>query len=434
MNQPPNPPSETNGVPGKQQQQPSLLVPTKVNQFAASDGSDRIAFEAFPRGQASRWTTQPVLEWIESLAAATEANDRRGPMMIGGTTLLSEPSPPLPHGSLPAQLPTDQLVTQQQQQQQQQHDLVKPRLWDLSYIDQHDPMAWTYTRQIYSLAVQFEDLAGVSKTPTQVPTEQTENMMAAYRILQTRVEFTFGRIMGQQPVSYPPSIRLSSSIHHHSQYPHSGMALVPPPQQQVNASTDGDTRVLLDALYQETIRKLQSLIAEHHPNGSSKPSVPSRKLPSALMTTTVKTLPTSKPQSKQEFAKYMTAWLRDNWTNPYPDDQVLAEMAAQCGTTIPVISNWLINARTRKWRPAIIKATELGRPSDLLQEDSINIFEGKPVREITSTDEYNHHHHHHHHHQELQQHLLKAEETDDQDEIEFEEDEEAPRKRFRSMD
>merc|ERR1712157_399177 len=32
--------------------------------------------------------------------------------------------------------------------------------------------------------------------------------------------------------------------------------------------------------------------------------------------------------------------------------------------TTYVISNWLINARTRKWRPAIVKAHQLARPAE----------------------------------------------------------------------
>jgi len=85
---------------------------------------------------------------------------------------------------------------------------------------------------------------------------------------------------------------------------------------------------------------------------------------------------------KRDLAKYMTAWLRQNWTNPYPDEDGVAEMALMCGTTTSVINNWLINARTRKWRPAIIKATELNRPADVLLEDSLCIFDGKPVRPL----------------------------------------------------
>jgi len=86
--------------------------------------------------------------------------------------------------------------------------------------------------------------------------------------------------------------------------------------------------------------------------------------------------------SKRDLAEYMGEWLKKNWTNPYPDDEVLAEISEKCGTSPNVVSNWLINARTRKWRPAIMKAYELGRPSDMLKEDAINIFERKPVRKI----------------------------------------------------
>jgi hypothetical protein len=58
-------------------------------------------------------------------------------------------------------------------------------------------------------------------------------------------------------------------------------------------------------------------------------------------------------------------------------------MARDCGTTTTVVSNWLINVRTRKWRPSIVKAFELKRPVDLLLEDSINIFDDNPLRELS---------------------------------------------------
>lgn len=85
---------------------------------------------------------------------------------------------------------------------------------------------------------------------------------------------------------------------------------------------------------------------------------------------------------KKDFAEYMQNWLRANWINPYPDDEGLSGLADDCETTTTVVSNWLINARTRKWRPAIVKAYEMRRPADLLQEDAINIFDGKPVRNL----------------------------------------------------
>ena len=437
MNHPPHLPDDASRAPAQQQQhqqqqQPQkLLVPTKVNQFAASghgsqnNNNNMTHYEAFPRGQASRWTAQPVMEWIESLAAATEANDRRGPMLVGGTTLLSQPSPPLPPGALLSPPVAAAAVQPPISEQEQHRDDAKPRLWDLSYVDQYDPLAWNYTRQIDRLAVQLEELAGQSKSPTQVPTAKIDSMMAAYRALQTRVEFTFGRILGQaqqqqqQSIGCPPTTGSSKEYH--------------PSTGTYSITTDGETRTLLDALYQETIQKLQSLIADHSPNGD-KPRGPSKKLPSVLATT--KTTQATKPPSKQEFAAFMTQWLRANWTNPYPDDQGLAEMAAHCGTTVQVISNWLINARTRKWRPAIIKATELGRPSDLLLEDSINLFEGKPVREIHLED----YQQQQQQQQQPPQHLKEEDEfdIDDQDALEFneegddEEEEQSLRKRFRS--
>jgi hypothetical protein len=79
----------------------------------------------------------------------------------------------------------------------------------------------------------------------------------------------------------------------------------------------------------------------------------------------------------------MTDWLLKNWTNPYPDDDGVVQLAGDCGVAPSVVSNWLINARTRKWRPAIVKATNLeDRPSSMLLEDSIRIFRGQPLRAL----------------------------------------------------
>lgn len=338
-----------------------LLLPTKVNVFASNETESKnhgIAYEAFPRGQLARWTAQPVLDWIESLAAATEANDRRGPMCVG-TIMLSQPVPPLPAGAVPQQDEKSQAILPN-------HDdiYLQPRLWDISYITQNDPMAGSYTQQIKGLAVQLEELVGPlhpnELIDTQViPTKASEQLMAAYRLLQMRVEFTFGRILGQQHQS-SHGIRRGNGI-----------------------DTEDETRKLLNFLYQETIAKLQSFITEYHQQPGDNLVSASGKLSTILPTVQFPDNASKiKPLSKQNFTKYMTNWLRDNWTNPYPDDQNLTEMAAHCGTTVQVIGNWLINARTRKWRPAIVKATALGRPADLLLEDSIRIFDGKPVRDL----------------------------------------------------
>ena len=194
--------------------------------------------------------------------------------------------------------------------------------------------------------------------------------MAAYAMAKTRLEFTFDRIIGQP---YPLDIGLRNDTN---------PTLVPP---TLNTGR-GEVRVLLDTLYEETIQKLKTLVADRQNFQQQKsPSAAQDKY--ALQDQLIrKMVDQHAHQTKQEVAKYMTAWLRANWTNPYPDDEDLEVMAAHCRTTVQVINNWLINARTRKWRPSIVKAGELGRPADLLLEDSVNIFDGKPLREINPTD------------------------------------------------
>jgi hypothetical protein len=134
---------------------------------------------------------------------------------------------------------------------------------------------------------------------------------------------------------------------------------------------DPNARVQLDKLYHETIHKLNALIdlsekleAEEKRRKESKGV--SQELPCADM------------------GEYLTDWLGKNFINPYPDETVLQKMARDCGTTPTVVSNWLINARTRKWRPAIMQAFDLNRPADVLLEDSINIFLGTPIRKLES--------------------------------------------------
>lgn len=341
---------------------PRMLLPTKVNELRSDDGNT-IAYEAFPRGQTSRWTAQPVLQWIESLAAATEDRDRLGPVIVGGFKLSDKIPPavlPLRHPSVSLPHVSDDAVCN----------------WDLTSIDYRDPMAWMYTRQIESLAGHFEEVSSInSRAPiSPVPTAEKEKMDSSYRTIKTRLEFTFDRIIGQYLKKYPRDMCSGTDISH---------AIDPP---SVNTE-GGEIRALLDTLYEETIQKLKKLIADQQifqQRGSSVvvPEVKCEYVPSQASVLEMPVHQQHQQQSKQELAKYMTSWLRTNWTNPYPDDDGLVVMATHCATTIQVISNWLINARTRKWRPAIIKASELGRPADLLLEDSINIFDGKPLREI----------------------------------------------------
>ncbi len=86
--------------------------------------------------------------------------------------------------------------------------------------------------------------------------------------------------------------------------------------------------------------------------------------------------------SKRDFTDYMNNWLKENWTNPYPDDEGLATIAAINGTSPTTVSNWLINARTRKWRPAIVKAYESGAQADNLREDSMKSFDDNNIGKV----------------------------------------------------
>mmetsp|Transcript_3177 Transcript_3177/g.6227 ORF Transcript_3177/g.6227 Transcript_3177/m.6227 type:complete len:481 (-) Transcript_3177:156-1598(-) len=151
-------------------------------------------------------------------------------------------------------------------------------------------------------------------------------------------------------------------------------------------------RLALDDLYLEAMQKMEELakmVKDIEPAAAAVPmqvdSVTSsgRIAPPARGCTISRAGRKSNGEySKKDFADYMQHWLRDNWTNPYPDDDGLAQIAEDCDTTPTVVSNWLINARTRKWRPAIVKAYDLGRPADLLKEDAINIFDGSPLRQV----------------------------------------------------
>lgn len=149
---------------------------------------------------------------------------------------------------------------------------------------------------------------------------------------------------------------------------------------QLTAQSASEKMSLLQNLYAETIQQMESLYEMTRMLGPTETAdVEPDEQPSE---------PEYKHEmSSREFADYMTNWMIMHWTNPYPDDAALEMMSDECGKTVTVVSNWLINARTRKWRPSIVKAFELKRPANLLLEDSINLFEGKPLRDLTEYEE-----------------------------------------------
>lgn len=358
-----------------------MLLPTKVSEIQVTDhgnGVDGVvSFVPFPFGTSSRWTAQPVLKWIESLATATTTTTTKslsdGAAVQEGyseivpdtNAVLSDLSHPTPANLFSSthlldqkRSPTPTLLDES--------SVYTHCEWDLSFVDQHDPSAYMYTRKMKHLAGNFEQLMTTAKT-----TKKFQDMSLAYQMVQSRFNFTFDRIVWQNL--------------NHRQATHS--AEVDSPD---ISRGNYENRQLLNALYEEICQKLQNITSAFEKNSKGLGSIhgPStvvsqpnlEEVKGSQHQDVSKSM--KKHQTKQELGKYMTSWLRSNFTNPYPDDEGLIQMANHCGTTNQVISNWLINARTRKWRPAIIKATELGRPADLLLEDSINVFDGKPVRPI----------------------------------------------------
>ena len=127
------------------------------------------------------------------------------------------------------------------------------------------------------------------------------------------------------------------------------------------------------------------------------------------------TYETTPKEMRTLFTDQMSLWMRHNWANPFPDDVMLRHLAdhlirTRCITVskskaelldgkrnhayqqgmmdlvFEKISNWLVNSRTRRWRPCIQKAFDAKRPAHLLLEDSLRIFEGKELRTLPGWD------------------------------------------------
>ena len=140
-----------------------------------------------------------------------------------------------------------------------------------------------------------------------------------------------------------------------------------------------------ETICNETIEKLQSLLAEAMRMIQSPQKCTSRTVSPYLTPLTdhesIQYSPTHSV-NRTAFHSHMNNWLRANWINPYPDEAVSHQLAYETGENVHVVNTWLVNARSRRWRPAVLKAFELGRPSQYLLEDSINLFEDRPLRTI----------------------------------------------------
>jgi hypothetical protein len=182
-------------------------------------------------------------------------------------------------------------------------------------------------------------------------------------------------------------------------------------------SPDGSMHLVLD----RAIEQMQALMEMAHPiastthvprvrftefvafhDGSRQPM--SKPNPLRIMNGIVLTqTPLSDKAKKQVFNAYMTEWLCQcrNWINPYPDETVLNQMASHfihidCvpGTdsnvteaeAVAKINTWLVNTRTRQWRPSVEEAFDAQRPAMLLMEDSLRIFKGDELRPLIGWD------------------------------------------------
>jgi Homeobox KN domain len=218
-----------------------------------------------------------------------------------------------------------------------------PRRWDFRFILHADSRSVKCLKTVGHLATKFELIVDQLMSRN----EEVDWLQEKYRSIQDYLREMFQRICADRSIPFD----------------------------------DPNRRQQLDCLYRTTACHLESLVDEAKGGSKNRPESfrPTQPAPVA---------PARSPQKKKEhMQQFMSAWLRANWTNPYPDEPCLRELATECGATPAVVSNWLINARTRKWRPAIVAAAELRRPSAMLLEDSIRIFDGHPVQDISSPSE-----------------------------------------------
>jgi Homeobox KN domain len=365
-------------------EEPRILLPTKVYPFNLEEVEDdngddddmgyppSVAFQAYPDSLV-QYTAQPVLKWVESLAAAAEnaelADDASPPIEVGGVRLSRRSSvttrrlaPPSDGSSLTVarrSVVTGSPLVHGSSNRGNKSTI--PSMFDATFLLEHDAHAWTHVQRINQLASEVE---GVLLRSTAPGTSMTNPHRTSYEATFARLEFTFGRILHQFPCEVP--------------------------------TDDAELRLLLNALYESTARRLQRLLdamrseaahAERGPHPAASSYAPESVAPmaaaSSVSSSSASASASSCSSAKKDLGSYMTHWLLMNWTNPYPDDEGLVHLAAECGVTATVVSNWLINARTRKWRPAIVKATNLeDRPSSMLLEDSIRIFQGRPLRAV----------------------------------------------------
>jgi hypothetical protein len=334
------------------------LLPSRVFKQLLSCGpssGDTGGLQASPN-PSTLWTAQPVVGWVETMASTTEDMESRkgqsfGDVSIGDLSLSSSSHVPIsapwtvissPSSSLesqellPAVSPSSRAFDHVGRHSSIAFDM--PKSWNIGFlVQERDPQTLFYVRQIASLAIQIEAM----------PPRTRKDELRNYQLIQSHVHCAFRHIL--------------------------------------SAYKNGEERrVVLIKLCEDTVIKLEKLLqaatlcertgSQGSPFRGTPPVTPSLSSPTS-------------PETKKDLSKFMTVWLRANWTNPYPDEEVTAQLAGECGTTATVVSNWLINARTRKWRPSIVKATDLNRSAAMLLADSLAIFDGKLTQSSMNEDD-----------------------------------------------
>ncbi|CAB9508643.1 expressed unknown protein [Seminavis robusta] len=336
---------------------PELLLPTVTSSFDChSQSSQDQHGKHASSGSRLEWNGSNPLEWIESIAAAAEtrasiANGGKvaAPIRVNGVNLsLKRPM----HYKLTRKVagvedeeePYNLKDDSDQRKRSRvpaghataaanQQDALKQGPWDLTELLNDEMQPKSLVHSLHYVVLTFESKDKASRF-----------VQSSYQRIRSHFEAELHRIKGMHVARGPCKANIASQM------------------------------AMLGVLYNETQVKMEALIRMEEAETQKRPDA----------ATTAHTV------AKKDFTNFMSAWLRDNWTNPYPDDDGLIELADACSSTPTVISNWLINARTRKWRPAIVKAFDMKRPSELLLEDSLNIFDGNPVREIPQELEQHH--------------------------------------------
>ncbi len=333
----------------------SVLFPIRIfHDPHVEDGRNQLipATDSLEASSSVGWQGMTPLEMIEKLAIMTEIKEFElsghpaDPLRIGDTKLstksstmrfpkglVTPPSPNSPFSNFSAgeEEHTPDSPKRKHSALSSNHDSYHS--WNLHQFVARDPYAGPTIDRIASLCTVLESAP------------KFENVFPSYRRTQEHFVDTFEWIMQQ----------------YHR-----------------DPTCDGrEHRNMLTVLYNETIQKMEALVemAQQTESNDTKPPAST-----ATLSTSSSVSPLSEsPATNQSVSTYMTNWLRENWIYPFPRKLDVAVMAMKCGTLPKVITNWLVNARTRKWRNAIEKAILLNRTSDHLWDDSIDIFDGKII-------------------------------------------------------